>query len=224
MKSSTRVIVAPPHREVKRLEKGTQGMGESGKANRILKRHLEQCRLEERKKLAVGREQARQRKANVARVKALRSAAKARQAMRKGLEAKRQEALKKLPKVFNQKTCGQGHPKGGTSAHHENRVLCMQRLRLRSPPLPPLLDQRFDEIARGWSRYVAHRYKAAVGVTFLKGINKVISDLGECILPGEDGTKPPKPKLSGKGQADAFAIWVALIAKKTPLGPDAVVV
>ena len=52
------------------------------------------------------------------------------------------ETFAKLPREFTVTTLCQGHSVGGTRAHREQRELCLERLRLRSPPLQRELRAR----------------------------------------------------------------------------------
>ena len=78
------------------------------------------------------------------------------------------EELAKIPREFSTAGFGQGHAAGGTRAHREMREICLERLRLRSPPLKLELRARWDEFKKKYARWMGDNYKAAVGVQFLE--------------------------------------------------------
>ena len=89
------------------------------------------------------------------------------------------------------------------------RVAVLERLRLRSPPLPCWLSEEWEPIRDWYCKSMAERHKKAVGVAFLSDVNEVIDALGDCILPGENGAPCKKPKKDGNAKAfERFVLWL----------------
>ena len=218
-------------REQHRIEKNAASVNaEKGKeAAAILHRHLRVTRENDNAKLAGLRDEARKRRANVAKVKRLRAEAQHKKDLKKESEAARLGKLSELPALFDAKNCGQGHAKGGTQEHVRKRKACMQRLRLRSPPLPDWLDALYDDITAWHVEDCGKRLKGAAGVGFLNGVDRVIAGLGHHLLPAEGGA-PPMPKSSSSSSKEAaadpkaFEKFVVALRDKMPKAATALVV
>lgn len=197
-------------RERSRIEKGWAADSPASAANNaILRRYLENRMREEQKKMAKVQQTGRQRAANVRRVKSLWKLRKLRKAELLEKNNKRKCELSKLPKRFTAAVCGQDKDAGGGRDAMNARVAVMERLRLRSPPLPCWLSEEWEPIRDWYCKSMAERHKKAVGVAFLKDVNEVIDALGDCILPGENGAPCKKPKKDGNAKAfERFVLWL----------------
>ena len=97
----------------------------------------------------------------------------------KGEADKTKAALAALAKTFTAEELGQGHKKGGTKLHLGRRINMLNRLKLRSPPLPPHFEADWGDFVTTYAKYEGSQRKAAVGVTFITEIQGVMADLGE---------------------------------------------
>ena len=151
---------------------------ESKRVNAVLKRHL--ADREEKARRQVRKNQA---EARIAREKVRLAKAKKQQAEAAKKKAKAEKAAldKKfdgLPKTFSAKDCG---GKGGEG--FRVRVRCLERLKLRSPPLSFEHEARWQSVRDTFCQ----KYKRAkklegdvdIGAVFISDINKVLSQLVE---------------------------------------------
>ena len=197
-------------RERSRIEKGWASDSQASAANNaILRRYLENRMREEQATIAKLSQTCRQRAANVRRVKSLVKLRKLRKAELLEKEKKRKHELTKLPKRFTASACGQDQDAGGGRDAMNTRVAVLERLRLRSPPLPCWLSEEWEPIRDWYCKSMAERHKKAVGVRFLNDVNAVIDALGELIRPGENGAPCKKPKKGGNPKAfEQFVLWM----------------
>jgi len=66
------------------------------------------------------------------------------------------------------------------------RINLLERLRLRSPPLPPSFGglAEWERFRNCWAKVAAEKYKWQVGLVFVKGINECLRQL-DCYYAGE---------------------------------------
>ena len=155
-------------REMASLRKQKLGGNRDSEPNKLLRRFVRWRREEEEEGLskarAANREKARLRAAERQAARTLRR----KNEEQRLANAKLREELAKLPKRFETAALGQGHAAGGTRAHREQRELCLERLRLRSPPLSLELLARWGEFKKGYAQWAGDNYKASVGIRFLE--------------------------------------------------------
>ena len=133
-------------RKVSGYEEGSRGLEMIG----ITKQEMGEEEEELSKLRAANREKARARQAEK---QALRTARRKNEERKLADRAAREE-LAKLPREFSTAGFGQGHAAGGTRAHREMREICLERLRLRSPPLKLELRARWDEFKKKYARWM----------------------------------------------------------------------
>ena len=140
----------------------------------------------------------------------------------KKLQLARNKALAVFPKKFNSDDCGQGHSTGGTKAHATAREQCLDRLRLRAPPLPLNLDEYWPEFKSQYAHSIGEKRKSAVGIFFLDTVEGVIKELGDHLLP----LGPPSKKASASAlkpvdppKGDPRALERFIEQARKPLGP-----
>ena len=193
-------------REIEKLKK-QHHLGEGlTKPSAVLSRFVKAKREAEEKALAEERSKAAKRRDEQ---RAERNAAKKLKAEKDAVKAdleKKKAALALLPKTFSIVDFGQGHKLGGTKKHLDARVAALNRLKLRSPPLPADLDAEWNKFAVAYAEYEGKKSKAAVGHCFMEELRYVMWDLGGFLKP-EPGEK------SGEG-GDAKAS-VKFILNKT---------
>lgn len=201
---------------IRLLERGRGGAGpkEAGKKpmNAILARHLRAeagKRYSQRTaKQAKYKAQA-ARKARLAKVKSLLKKQKAISAM---LKKKNEAEIAKLPWAYSSKECGQGSKWKGAAAYRQ-RVKCLDRLKLRAPPLPLALEIQWVRRRDCYAKAIAEEKQEDVGRIFITKINEVLEKLGIFY----DGATPfNKPECKGKGKKDAFERFVVSLEKYVP--------
>ena len=201
------------------------------RASALLRRLVRQRREEEEKHFTAMRTEnmekarARRRIQDIARkLRVAREAAKASAKSKK-------EALAMLPKDFDVNTLGQGHAKGGTRAHCAQRAVCLERLRLRAPPLSRELEAVWGEFKKDYAKWMGRQHVGAVGIRFLEVVRDVMLKLGDHLL-NEDGSKakpspaalepvgdalaPSMDDVELVGNADAFAAFIRKARRNLP--------
>ena len=159
-------------------------------ASAVLRRFLAAQTKKEFQNLEKVRAETRKRKLEETAVKLSEKQAKMAKDEDKQLQLARNKALAVFPKKFNSDDCGQGHSTGGTKAHSTAREQCLDRLRLRAPPLPLNLDEYWPEFKSQYSHWIGE--KSAVGKFFLDTVEGVMKELGDHLLP----LGPPSKKAS----------------------------
>lgn len=159
-------------------------VGASGSAaSPVLRRFLALQNKEFIKKMDETRAETRKRKAEAQELKDAERRLKLDKASARDKEAARLDALKMLPQSFTSEALGQGHPTGLTKAHIAARVQLLERLRLRSPDLPPDLAVQWESFAQKYAVHLAKRHKGAAAAVILDLARDVITSLGEYALP-----------------------------------------
>jgi hypothetical protein len=203
-------------KEVSQLERGRKAKTPlEREAHTILRRHVEAKMELERGKVKKRREVARKADRNVKRAKAL--IAKSKQ-HKKGLLAKKAATKKKidaLPKVVTAADCAQPGNKG-----FKARVDCLERLKLRCPPLVFAARVRWPEVRDAYARRIAKTHKdKSVGPAFLNKINDVLKELGEHY---QGATKFNKVKGCG-GNPEAFKVFFRVMDALEPKAATTIV-
>lgn len=196
-------------KEVSQLERGRKAKSPLEKeAHSILRRHVEAKVAVERENAKRRRETTRKADLNVKRIKA--RIARTKQ-IKKNLLAKKVAFKKKvdaLPKVVSAADCAQPGHKG-----FKARVDCLERLKLRCPPLPFAARVRWADVRDAYSRRMAKMYKEkSVGPAFIDKINHVLKKLGEHY---QGISKFNKVKGCG-GNPEAFAAFFAAMDAYVP--------
>ena len=145
---------------------------------------------------------------NEAKGRLLRAEAKAVEDKRKRKDAALKEKLDALPKHFTSATTGQGQTLGGKGKYLQARIDCLDRLRLRSPPLTDLWSVRWPDLRRDYAIYIGRKFGNSTGVQFITRINDVIKSLGSHLTNAAPGKKG--------GDKDAFFQFVLTMWKETP--------
>ena len=157
-------------REIVQLERGLSAKASA--PNHILRRHLQQTvEIEQRAlevKRAATRESNNKHKAKVMMGK-FRLAQEAKAAEKK----EHQKKLEALPVSFSAKDCGEGG-KHGLKA----RINCLERLRLRAPPLPFAVEVLWVNRRNAYAKRIQDIHKKHVGVVFLTRVNECLQALG----------------------------------------------
>ena len=205
-------------REVSQMERGLRAKTPAEKASAaILRRAVEKAQEDEAAKLRAKRAknrklaaQQRQLKAETARARqtaALKkatavAAAKAQKAKAVALQAK----LDALPKTILAKDCGLG-AKGFVA-----RRDCLERVRLRCPPLPVATEAKWGHVRDAFARFFPHTLPHTnVGGAFIQQINTLLKALGEHYKGGSLYSK-----AGSGGNARAFEAFVRGMEKAIP--------
>ena len=123
--------------------------------------------------------------------------------------------------TYTAEACGQKKKPNDKSAL-ACRMGALERLRLRSPPLPEWLDVEWPELMEGYSRRIAFVEKELVGCAFLKIVGQVKHELGMWLLPAGKGA-PEEPAPIGKGDPKAFERFVLELRVAKPQSKSSVV-
>ena len=158
--------------------------------------------------LKVKRDKDRERRENVAKLRVLRARAKAVKDERRRKARELKAKLDAIPKEFNVTTTGQNQNQGGKGKYLQARIDCLERLRLRSPPLPDLWSVRWPDLRRDYAIFVGRKFGKSTGVEFITRINNVSTGLGSHL------TNAPKGMVGGN--KDAFFEFVRTMWKQTP--------
>jgi len=191
-------------RELQKMRKAQRG---AGQPSAVLQRFLTKRRDDEHRRMVDLRDESRKKRVCAQKTKALARKMKLRKLVAaKAAKAKR-EALALLPKDFGADDLGQGKKGGGTRAHLNARIAMLERLRLRSPPLPPDLEAVWPDFVSRYARYVGDTQQAAVGKWLIDRAKLIMDGLGDHLL-GHDGKPQPPSGPEPLGQANLFAKWV----------------
>ena len=181
--------------------------------------YLDQTRLAEQRRVRKFRAEAKKRRLNRAKVRTLLtktrktkarllSAEKARKARVLSEEKERQDALLRLPCLFDAAKCGQGSDTAGGRAGRQARDDCLQRLFLRSPLLPVDLAAQWPELRKWFAEYIGAKWGSSTGVIFLQEVNKVVYALGSHFKSGAGKTAKLDSALGCAGDPEAFKNFV----------------
>ena len=80
------------------------------------------------------------------------------------------------------------------------RIDCLDRLRLRSPPLPDLWSVRWPDLRHDYAIHIGRKFGKSTGVEFITRINNVLKSLGSHLTNAAPGVHG--------GNKDAFFQFV----------------
>ena len=195
-------------RQMKDLLKEHAVSGADKEPTELMKRFLARQREHEQLRLGELQLEAKKQAILKKRGKAAAKAVKGR-AMRSAADkAKRKAALALFPERISIWDMGQGKKDGGVKLYADNRILFLNRLRARSPDLPPALDKLWPNIVRRYaSRYLGMLHKMNVGKHLLQVVTRITQDLGVHLLPEAEGVALAPSGSLESSDARAFEIW-----------------
>ena len=191
-------------RELAKLRKSHRGATQK---TAVLRRWLARRRDDEQRRLQQIRIDARRKRACKLKSVALAKKIKARTLAAKVKAKANRQALAKLPKHFTPEGLGQGRKGGGTKVHVDARIALLERLRLRSPPLPPELEVLWPDFVSKYAKWLGTVQDVAVGVWLLGRVESVMQKLGDHLLT-PDGKPHPPSGSPCVGNPIAFEKWV----------------
>jgi len=211
-------------REVAKLKKAHRVCSSEKEPSALLRRFVRKRREDEERRLQALR--AENRKRNRARLLVKDAARKLRlsRAKAKAKAAASKEALAKLPKEFTAAALGQGHKEGGTRAHCAQREQCLERLRLRAPPLSSELSAIWPRFKSCYAKWIGVRHKEAVGVRLVESTREVMAELGDFLLTTDGKAAKPSSAVGPIGDESAFSRFVRKANKKLPVDASSVLV
>ena len=106
-------------------------------------------------------------------------------------------------KSYDVADLGQGHPKGGTREHGQNRLHILNRLRAKAKPLPPAMLNDWEWFCKHWDHTRLANLPLQAKASWGSQFQKIISDLAKNIR--DDG--------------DALARWMTSERKKWLTAP-----
>jgi hypothetical protein len=150
----------------------------------------------------------RKRKAEKEAAKKAEHAAAAKKEEERELKAKRQLLALQLDKSWDANDFGQGCTKKLSAPAIANMREMLERLRLRSPPLPKTLDAQWEYFVRECPEHFFRAFGPAVGRHFINQIQLVLQRLGcnALLSPGE--YKAKRPRTEKEGDVDALIAWM----------------
>ena len=113
----------------------------------------------------------------------------------------------KTKKEFSLAELGQGHPKGGTRVHCQNRQMMLERLGIRAPSLPLHLQAAWPAFKREYAEAFGRKHQERVGHAFAQVVRTCMEKLGEHLLSPEGDVVKPKG-AERLGEKEAFAAFV----------------
>ena len=113
----------------------------------------------------------------------------------------------KTKKEFSFAELGQGHPKGGTRVHCQNRQMMLERLSIRAPSLPLHLQAAWPAFKREYAEAFGKKHQERVGHAFAQVVRTCMDKLGEHLLSQEGAVVKPKG-AERFGEKEAFAAFV----------------
>ena len=183
-------------REIRSINKVSRSAEGKTAASALLKRFLRKRREEEERSFRASRAENLQRAKERARIKDAAKKLRVAKELAAAAAKERKEALAKLPTEFSDAMLGQGHAAGGTRAHCAQREACLERLRLRAPPLSRELRVVWGDFKKEYAKWMGVVHKEAVGIRMLEVVRDTMTALGDHLLPA-DGGEP----LSSSGVA-----------------------
>ena len=210
-------------REITQAERGLRvNSGESHEAAALLRKALRERARAEAEKLAKQRERFRARLARLAHARMLASkrkreeavaaalakaaAAKAKEQAATAAEARALELLR-LPLTFEPHECN-----GKTAAAMRARVACLQRVKLKCPPLPDELEVEWPKLRDEFCLRFPDTVHGHSGTAFLSKINACLQALGTHYDGRTRWNNPPRRG----GNAQAFTAFVRRMRAAVP--------
>jgi hypothetical protein len=192
-------------KEITQLERGLGAKCTPG--NEILRRHLQQTLEVEASKLEAKREATRESNANKHKAKVIMEKHRRAQEAKAAEKKEHQKKLDALPMSFSAKDCGEGG-KHGLKA----RINCLERLRLRAPPLPFAVEVLWTNRRNAYAKRIQDIHKKHVGVVFLDRVNLCLQQLGIHYQGVTQYNKLDKVT----GDEKAFEVFVREMLKSLP--------
>ena len=135
-------------------------------------------------------------------------------------EAKEKELKDKLTATYMSTAhritphmCGSGKENGGGKAELKMRIELLERLKLRSPALPPALELAWTPLRDRYAKWLGNFFSKSVGKKVVDEVNEVVEKLGQSYrhpkLKGEDLKKLPV------GDHNAFIKYLKQMRVKT---------
>ena len=211
---AARAAAAQATRIKKKFRSGTSKAQK--RAQLVLSRHLRAKCDAEREETRKKRDLARELKVKEAKRKASEMEAKAVAVLAEDKKKALVKALASIPKSYSPKELGQDQDGGGKAKEQKARQDCLERVKLRSPPLPKDLEAAWPETRNNYARQVAIKHGKWVGERLITEVNRTIEELGKYF-------DHPDPKIAAKfstkpGSKTAFVAFVRRMSddKKVP--------
>ena len=162
------------------LKRGREGESkESQRADALVRESFRERQAADAEKIRVEREAAALERASALEKRDADKVRKAAEAVNKAADQERKKKMAALPKEFSIEDLGHEHPQGGTKAHANMRMQALERLKLRSPPLPLGLEARWKSIKEAYAIRVGKEHKTKVGIVVSTAIEEVKKRLGK---------------------------------------------
>ncbi len=113
-----------------------------------------------------------------------------------------------LPNTFTSATTYQNQEEGGNYTCLKARIDFLERLRLRSPPLPDIVAVRLPDLSRDYAAFILRSFGKHTGVKFISRINDVLKRLDSHFTNAPKGIVGCNP--------DAFLRFVEIMWKQAP--------
>jgi hypothetical protein len=213
--SSVPAVLFHLDREISHLQRGLRPKtGVDRKANHVLRRALDEVAAAEAAKMREKRAAAFETRRLKAQVAAAKAKAKAIDEEKKRLAAVTKAKLAAVPLEFSIAAVGPD-----TKAAFQQRVLCLDRLKLRSPALVPEAEVNWPRVRDHFARWVVIAWKAGCGKFFLDRVNSCLRALGSHYSGPTPWNRKGEP-----GDAEAFNVFYREMARKLPKPSTAVYV
>ena len=165
-------------KEISYLERGLHMPSPAAKCvNTVLRRHVDLALQKELRETKENQEEALLQARNRRLVKMRMGKEKARKLEAAKAAAELKKVFDDLPKHFSTKACGAPGKKGA-----QLRSDCLERLKLRAPPLSLGDELLWPEVRDKWAAYLVTMYSSlgeqVVGHRFVMKVNRVLEDLG----------------------------------------------
>ena len=198
-------------------EHAVGGGGPEKEATDLMKRFLARQRDAEQSRICELQELAKKKALEKKRVKNTAKVVKARATRAAADKRKRTAALALYPGRFTIWDMGQGQKDGGKGAFVTNRIAYLNRLRARSPALPPELDKLWPDLARRYaSRYIGNLKKATVGQHMIELVTRITTALGMYLIPDASGVSLAPSGSPESSDQRAFQKWVKDLVRLVP--------
>jgi hypothetical protein len=158
-------------REITQLERGLSAKDKPH--NEILRRHLAKTLDVEARALEAKRAASRESNANKHKAKVMMEKFRLAQAAKAAEKKELQKKIDALPLNYSAKECGEGG-KHGLKA----RINCLERLRLRAPPLPFATEMLWANRRNAYAKRIQEIHGKHAGATFLNRVNLCLKELG----------------------------------------------
>ncbi len=211
--STVPALVFHVDKEVRQLERGLRAgsRAEEQQVNEVLRRHMDQKFAEEAERVRTRQAETRKRKNNTAKVKAVMAKAKALKATALAEKRAVQAKFDTLPKKLLPEEVGLPGAKGLKA-----RSDALERIKLGSPKLHWTREARWVTVREGYAAYVPLRFRfeggeKAMGVNFVKEVQKVLKELGPYYKGPSQFNKP-----GIAGSAEAFVVFLKSMENALP--------